>query len=135
MAYETLVEEIRDVIRRLREEKGEVSLAMLIATSWGQESPWNLVLSAEWMDKKSRKGVIEHVIKLLRKHVSRENWSSVLMVSILKSDDPFVRAINQIFQISDSPANIQNYTINGFEVDRAVILESHPPTAVSASPR
>ncbi len=135
MAYETLVDEIRDVIRRLCKEKGDLVLAMLVATSWGNGAPWNFVLSAEWMDTKSRKEVIGHVTDLLRKHVSRRNWSSIQMVSILNTDDPFVRALNQAFHVTNSTSTIQNCEILGFEVVRGIIFESHRSKMVSVAPR
>jgi hypothetical protein len=135
MAYETLVDEIRDVIRRLREEKGDLVLAMLVATSWGEGAPWNFVLSAEWMDSKSRKEVIGYVTDLLRKYVSRGNWSSIQMVSILNTNDPFVRALNQAFDVTNSTSTIQNCEIFGFEVVRGIILESHRPRTLSTTTR
>jgi len=135
VARETLVDEVRTVVRKLVEARGEVVLAMLLATSAEQDAPWNLVVSAEWMDNRSRKEVISLVTDLLRKEVSRSNWSSILMVSVLKSDDPFVQAMNRAFAVTDSTAFIQDCNVFGIEVPRAVIFESHRPKPVSATSR
>ncbi len=134
MAYETLVTEVSQVVEALRQE-GDLVLAMLVASSWEQDAPWNLVVSAEWMDNKSRKEVIGLVTDLLRKHVSRNNWQLILMVSVLKTTDPFVQAMNQAFDIKGPPANIQNCEFYGFEVARAILFESHRPRPLTAAPR
>ncbi len=135
MAYENLVEEVLTVVRRLQQEKGELSLAMLVTDSWGEDASWTLLVSAQWMDNMSRKEVIGHIISLLRKHLSRKNWSSILMVSVLRSDDSFVRSMNRSFSVTNSTATIQNLEIDGIELTRGVIFECHPPKGVAAFSR
>lgn len=133
MAEETLVEEMRKVIRQLQRKKGSFVLAMLLATSAEPTAPWNFVLSAEWLDNVSRKQAVNYVMGLLRSHLSRGHWPHILMVSVLRTDDPFVRGLNAAFAAEDSSVMLQDCSVNGFEIPRAILFESHRPGTIAPS--
>lgn len=130
MAAETLVEEIRRVVSGLQAQ-GEMALAMLLATSSEPGAPWNFLVSAEWMDNRTTKEVVDLLTKLIREEVARKNWSSILRATVLRTGDPFVQAINRGFSVEKGTLSIQDCNIFGIEVPRAIILESRQPKSLS----
>ena len=110
-------------------------LAMLLATSSEPGAPWNFLVSADWMNNKSTKEVIELITNLIREEVSRKNWSSILRATVLRTGDPFVQAINRGFSVEKVPLSIQDCNIFGIEVPRGIILESRQPKSLSLASR
>lgn len=110
-------------------------LAMLLATSSEPGAPWNFLVSADWMNNKSTKEVIELITNLIREEVSRKNWSSILRATVLRTGDPFVQAINRGFSVEKRPLSIQDCNIFGIEVPRGIILESRQPKSLSLASR
>jgi hypothetical protein len=43
---------------------------------------------------------------------------------VLRTDDPFVRAMNSRFHSEQSVMNLQSFNISGVDIARAVLLES-----------
>ena len=132
MAYETLVAEIREVFNELA-SRGDLTLGMLVSNPWAPDGRWDVVASATWMDDFSEKKAIELIIRLLRKHVRKGNWPSVFKVSVLKTDDPFVRSMYRLFPdtSSDVGHRINNLVIEDIEVPSGIVFESHQPKALS----
>jgi hypothetical protein len=66
-----------------------------------------------------------HIFSILvRENVSEEHFRTLTRATILKTSDPFVRAMNQAFSVKDSTVRLQSSTILGIFIEIAILLES-----------
>lgn len=129
MDKERVVEKLRAVIKEFATEKGEFSLVMLIPTEPDViDSKVTLLISAPWLDEKSPKQAIELIVESLRRHLKDTEFQYITRVTIVKSSDGFVKAINVAFNVKESLIDIENCNIFGIKIDRAFLLESHQVT-------
>lgn len=124
MDQEILVEELRKLYAELNASRGPVALLMLLASDIAREDHWNLMVSAKGYDEERRATAIREVTGLLTKNLSRENWPQIYRVTVLKTDDPFVRAMNRSFKAEDSVVDLNTVNVSGVEIPRALVLQS-----------
>jgi hypothetical protein len=98
---------------------------MLLAPDAETNDAWNLIVSAHGFDKKSRGSALRQLSESLRENVSKSEWRRIARATVLRTDDPFVRAMNSSFHVAERPAiNLQSYNISGIDIPRAVLFES-----------
>jgi hypothetical protein len=124
MDQEILVADLKKLVRKLQQKKGPVALAMLLAPDVDTLDSWNLIVSAKGFDTISRAEALRLLTKLVRDTVGRKNWHTITRVTVLKTNDPFVKAMNQAFSAEHSAVNIQSCNIFGIEIPRAILFES-----------
>jgi hypothetical protein len=103
MAYKAVVtgkarEKIKEILREVAKEKGEISLAMLVQTLPEVPDRWTFVVSAPWADSSSSRSVIRYLSSKLSKNLDRHALSAIDRISVRQSDDPEVQTILQHFE-------------------------------------
>jgi len=96
----TLVGDIEKVIARLGAEHGEFTLAMLYNSSLEAELSWNLIVSAPWLDKMSMTNGTRLIANALNQGLNLENQGSISRVTVLKTNDQFVREMTNLYPVS-----------------------------------
>lgn len=124
MDNEILVKEFQKMIKGLKQEKGAISLFMLKAFD-ADMNDWNLVVSAPAYDNLTLKTALTHLITVLNNHLSQAILRRIIQSSILKTTDPFVREINQVFKVTNTVKYVHSSVISGIYLEKAIIFESH----------
>jgi hypothetical protein len=99
MVVFTLVTDVEKVIRKLQAEHGEFALVMLYNGSLGAELGWNLIISARWLDRMSLAEGTRLIANTLNQTLGLENQRSVSRVTVLKTSEPFVRDMNNLYPV------------------------------------
>ena len=109
----------------VKKQQGHIALYMLIGTGFSSTPSWNLVVSAAGYDTLSKKQAIENLLELLKNTLTKDTLRSLARITILKTNDSFVAALNQMFSVTeDSSMILQNFSVLDMTIDYAVILES-----------
>jgi hypothetical protein len=123
MAKEALVTEFRKFAKKLEKRAGPVALLMLVPAGPSEEV-WTVLVSARAFDKRSRGEALGEVATYLREALSDPVKLSITSADVLKSDDPFVRAMNSAVPAERAPVDIYGRVISGVEIPRAIVFES-----------
>ncbi len=124
MAKEELVADFKTFVRTLEETAGPVALLMLMPVEPGTEQAWTLLVSARTFDGQSQRESIKEIVSQLNSSLSDTVRPWVKRVSILKSDDPFVRAMNSTIHAEHSTIDMASAIVGGVEIPRAIVFES-----------
>src|SRR5215469_14349556 len=97
----TLVSDVRKVIEALRARCGEYKLAMLY-NSGALDVPtnWNLIVSSDWADKLGIAEATRRIAHELHLSLGLENRAAVSRVTVLKTNDSFVRDMTHFYHVS-----------------------------------
>ncbi|RKZ52011.1 MAG: hypothetical protein DRR16_09170 [Candidatus Parabeggiatoa sp. nov. 3] len=125
MDHEILVKECRHTIKKLKQEKGPISLFMLKALEY-DVTDWNLIVSAPAYDNLRLKTALIDLVTILNQHLSRAIRRKIIRSTVLKTTDPFVKEINQVFKVSNTTQYVHSSVISGIYLEKAIIFESHP---------
>jgi hypothetical protein len=119
-----LVDDLKGLYKALDQKFGPVVLAMLLFPDPGLEDLWNLIVSAESLDALGRAEAISAVVDLMSKNLKQETRRRIIRVTVLKRDDPFVKAMNSSYQAEDSVLNVNSAFVSGIEIPQAIVLQS-----------
>src|SRR5215472_2897092 len=122
MDQEILVEDVQKVVTQLEQRDGPTRLAMLLASDYELNDSWNLIVSSPGLDSTSRAEAVRLVTDLLRRNVNRSHWPSFVQTTVLKTNDPFVRAVNQTFGTIRNPVSIENRSVSGTYINKAILI-------------
>ena len=125
MDNEILVKEFQKMIKGLKQEKGSISLFMLKAFD-ADISDWNLIVSAPAYDDLTLKTALTHLISVLNNHLSQALLGKIIQSTVLKTTNPFVKEINQVFKVKNTVKYVHSSVISGIHLEKAIIFESHP---------
>ncbi|MGA2143185.1 MAG: hypothetical protein ABSG94_12300 [Brevinematales bacterium] len=128
MDKEKLVKRLREKLGQYDSDKRGYSLIMLIASEPllnYEDINYTLVVSAPWLDNKDWKDVISEILMDYVNRNQMEEFKSILRLTVVKSNDPFVKFINSSFRITGSILEIENTTIYGLNIYKAMIIESN----------
>ncbi len=125
MAPEILVKECRHTIKKLKQEKGPISLFMLKVLEY-DVTDWNLIVSAPAYDNLRLKTALIDLVTILNQHLSRAIRRKIIRSTVLKTTDPFVKEINQVFKVINTTQYVHSSVISGIYLEKAIIFESHP---------
>lgn len=97
----TLVDDVQKVVDNLRSKYGDFTLAMLYNTG-GLTAPanWNLIVSAPWADEKGKYDTTHLIAHALHDGMDSENQIAISRVTVLDTDDPFVRDMTFLYPIA-----------------------------------
>lgn len=123
MDQEILVNGCRRVMQQLQRDGKHISLFMLNAIFTDMDT-WNLMISAVEYDHVTRKTALNQVIAVLRELLSEDSLTHILRITILKTSDPFVKAVNQRVRLKNSVQFLHDAVIAGVEIEQAIILAS-----------
>lgn len=124
MDNDTLVTELQELASTLEQRVGPLALFMLLAPDAETNDAWNVIVSAHGYDTKSRGNAVRLFTEALRQAVDGSHLPRIARATVLRTDDPFVRAMNTAFHAEHAPMNLQSCSIYGIEIPRAVLLES-----------
>jgi hypothetical protein len=124
MDQTVLVDEIQRLARELRERQGPIALLMLMAPDLSVDGDWNIIVSARGFDKKTRASSVKELTQILRKNLSKTLWPQITRATVLRTNDPFVRAMNATFRTKRSLLQLQSCSVSGFEIPKAIVFES-----------
>jgi len=96
----TLVTDVERAIERLKQEGGDFTLAVLYNSSLESEWGWNLIVAARWLDRLGLAAATRLVAEALYKEVGLENKSAISRVTVLKTNDPFVREMTNLYPVA-----------------------------------
>lgn len=124
MDQELLVNGLKALFQKLDQQYGPVLLLMSLAVDVGIEDWWNLIISAKGLDQHTRAEAIHIAADLMRESLPKKVWPSIARVSVLRTDDPFVKGMNSWYRAEDAPLMVQSATISGVEIPKAIVLQS-----------
>lgn len=124
MDHDTLVAELQDLASTIEQKEGPLALFMLLAPDAETSDSWNLIVSAHGYDHRSRGKAVSLFTEALRQAVGQSRLPWIARATVLRTDDPFVRAMNSAFHAGGSPRTLQSCNIAGIEIPKAVLLES-----------
>ena len=103
----TLVSDVRKVIETLRGRYGEYKLAMLY-NSGALDVPtnWNLIVSSDWTDGLGIAEATRRIAHELHLGLGLENRAAVSRVTVLRTNDPFVRDMTHLHPVSGHQGGI-----------------------------
>ncbi len=97
----TLVSDVRKVIEILRGRYGEYKLAMLYnSVALDVPTNWNLIVSSDWTDNLGIAEATRRIAHELHLSLGLENRAAVSRVTVLKTNDPFVRDMTHLYPVS-----------------------------------
>lgn len=124
MDQDPLVTSLENVATELAQKEGPLALFMLLAPDAETTDRWNLIVSAHGFDRKSRGNAIRQVSELLRERVPESEWPRIARVTVLRTDEPFVRAMNNAVESENKVAYMQSCSVFGVEIPQAVLFQS-----------
>ncbi len=103
----TLVDDVQKVVDSLRSKYGDFTLAMLY-NSGGLIAPssWNLILSAPWADEMGKFEATHLVAQALHDGMDAENQVAISRVTVLRTDDPFVRDMTFLYPLAPGSTGV-----------------------------
>ncbi len=126
MDNEILVNEFREITKIFEQEKGTVSLLMLKAFDAEMNDSWNLIVSTPAYDHLTLKKALTDVVTIFNKHLSKAVLETITRTIILETTDPFVKEINQAFNVKNTVKYVYSSVVSGISLEKAIIFESHP---------
>jgi hypothetical protein len=124
MDHDALIAGLKKVAADIEAKEGPLALFMLVAPDAETGDAWNVIVSAHGFDMKSRGNAVRQVSDWLRQNVSESEWPRIARATVLRTNDPFVQAMNSAFHAEESVINLQACNISGIDIPRAVLLES-----------
>ena len=118
-----MVEKLKNLIRKIESQKGMIALFMLWKDSQ-DITKWTVVVSANWIDRMSKRAALDYLIKNLQSTLNRTELNEISRVSILKTSDNFVKSLTQILNISGGTARFTQNQIGHYYIHDAVIFEA-----------
>jgi len=119
--------DVQKVVEALRSQRGEFSLAMLYNEDGLSSTGWNLIVSAPWTDALGLAEATGVIVRALSEGLGLENKLAISRVTVLPTNDRFVRELVSLYQIS-SPSSgqwVQNISVAGIPIGAAFIFYSH----------
>ncbi len=103
----TLVDDVQKIVDSLRSKYGEFMLAMLYNTG-GLTAPsnWNLIVSASWADEKGKYDTTHLIAHALHDGMDSESQIAISRVTVLNTDDPFVRDLTFLYPVPPGSAGV-----------------------------
>jgi len=94
MAVQTLVSNVQKILDGIRAARGSFVLAMLYNRAEEANTGWNLIVAAPWADELGVADSTEAIVRELTLKLDLENKTAISRVTVLETDDSFVRAMN-----------------------------------------
>jgi len=124
----TLVEKIRAIIEGLRRERGEFKLAMLYNTlNLDASSNWNLIVSSDWSDALGISEATNLIAEELFKELAPDDRAGISRITVLKTDDRFVKDMIRLCPVHGSGVPLQQVTAGGVTEGAAFVFYSQQP--------
>ncbi len=130
MDHEILVSTFHEVVQALRQRTGHVALFLLNALDT-ENTSWNILISTDSYDQMTTKTALRDFMTILERHVETDLLKNILRVTILKTSDPFVKAVNRTFDVTEKAEYLYSCTLANVYIERGILFESRTPKHVS----
>lgn len=126
MAVKTLVSDVRKILDQIRAARGPFVLAMLYNRAEEANTGWNVIIAAPWADELGVADSTEAIVHELSLNLGLENKTAISRVTVLKTDDSFVRAMNDYFNLIPSQVvqPVRNIVIDGVPIGSGYVFFS-----------
>jgi hypothetical protein len=124
----TLVGDVKKVIEILRHRYGDYKLAMLFNSDLDAPTNWNLIVSSEWTDDLGVSEAIKIIARTLHESLGLENKGAISRITVLKTNDPFVRDMTHIYPVPGGRGGIplSQVTAGGITEGAGFVFYSQP---------
>lgn len=126
MVVKTLVSDVRKILDRIRDARGPFVLAMLYNRAEEANTGWNLIVAAPWADELGVADSTETIVRELSLKLGLENKTAISRVTVLKTDDSFVQAMNDYFSLMPPQGiqSVRNVVVDGVPIGSGYIFFS-----------
>ncbi|MBN2267362.1 MAG: hypothetical protein JW725_03425 [Candidatus Babeliaceae bacterium] len=130
MDHEILVSTFHEVVQALRQRTGHIALFLLNALDT-ENTSWHILISTDTYDQMTIKTALRDFMTILERHVETNVLKSILRVTILKTSDSFVKAVNRTFDVTEEVEYLYTCTLANVYIERGILFESQAPLSVS----
>jgi hypothetical protein len=126
MAVKTLVNDVQKILNQIRTARGPFILAMLYNRAEEANTGWNVIVAAPWADELGVADATGVIVRELSLKLGLENKTAISRVTVLKTDDSFVRAMNDYFSLIP-PQGVQplrNIVVDGVPIGSGYVFFS-----------
>lgn len=117
MVVKTLVSDVRKILDQIRAVRGPFVLAMLYNRAEEANTGWNVIIAAPWADELGVADSTEAMVRELSFNLGLENKTAISRVTVLKTDDSFVSAMNDYFSL---------VPLHGVQLMRNIVVDGVP---------
>ena len=131
----TLVDSVHKVVEKLRSQRGEFTLAMLYNSGGlNSTSSWNLIVSSPWTDEVDKFDATHLIAQALHDGLDSEHQIAISRVTVLRTDDPFVRDMNFLYPVPLGSKGLPVALVTAGDISEGggFVLYSRVPEAVVA---
>lgn len=119
-----MVESVRKFTDYLVETNGEVKLSLLLPNDESIDSTYyTFVISAEWLNNRGIREPIAYIFDKMIELYNEEIYKYVSRVTVLNTNDPFVKDISFLEKVHNDIKPIYNINVNGVEINYGVLFE------------
>ena len=97
---------------------------MLVAPDVESVESWNVIASTSGYDQMTRSEALQDFSSLLREAVRKSQWPKIARATVLKTTDPFVKAMNLAFDAKEKPVNITSCNVFGVDIPKGMLFYS-----------
>jgi hypothetical protein len=121
---------IREMLKRVKQEKGGFYLAMMAQTSPDLPDGWTLVISARWTEEAGLKYTVRYFSDKLREFLTKAELATMDRIAVLDGREPLVQGIqrrtNQRLDSGQEWYEITNSSFGGVVLPQAFVFEADP---------
>lgn len=119
-----MVESVRKFTDYLVETNGEVKLSLVLPNDESIDSTYyTFVISAEWLNNRGIREPIAYIFDKMIELYNEEIYKYVSRVTVLNTNDPFVKDISFLEKVHNDIKPIYNINVNGVEINYGVLFE------------
>jgi putative NADH-flavin reductase len=124
MDHEILVKECQKILTALTQQRYHIAVFMLKAVE-ADLNAWNLIISTVEYDQISTKTAVRQVVHLLKTIVKQSVLQRIVRVTILKTTDPFIEEMTQLYPVTPSSIRyLQSSFMGDIYLEKAIVLVS-----------
>ncbi|MEX3422068.1 hypothetical protein ACX16Y_28035 [Bacillus cereus] len=126
MGERELVTEIREVVNKIKLEKGNINLFMLLGDEESEsEDSFTLLISAKWLDDLSPREGIGIIVEYLINNLTDEEMNGISRITAVSTKDPSVMDITRNLRCNGGISWNYGCRFGNVYIPFAVILESN----------
>ncbi len=123
---------IKEMLRQVAKDKGNMYLAMLVQSSPELPDRWSFVVSAPWIDSEGARAAISYLSTRLKRALNPDTLSAIDRISAIQSDQPSVQRLWQSFAhtLDEPELHMRNWQVGDWFIPEGFIFvaDSHART-------
>ena len=126
MVEKDFVEKFNNIFSKIKKEKGEMFLFMIMKTDEISDK-WSVDISASWIDLNQKSDVFAYLTNLIKENLNSDELSIIARIGIYEPGSTLVKLITEKYIIKEGINRIPEQNINGFLIHDAYIFQSFAP--------